>query len=98
MAKKKTTKKKTKSKSKKKKKAKTSKKTRESKKGYQVIQKKDPVLLEIPMDDEEEETTPEKTPGEERYMEEFRQYIDEDESEEEDIGQSDNEETWSADE
>ena len=96
MAKKKTTKKK--AKSKKKKKTKTSKKTRESKKGYQVVPKKNHVLLEIPVDEEEEEKTPEKTSGEERYMEEFRQYIDEDESEEEDIGQSDNEETWSADE
>ena len=95
MTKKKKAKKKVKSKSKKKKKKKT-KTTRESKKGYQVVQRKESVLLEIPHDEEEEEKQEEPS-AEERYMEEFRQYIDEDETEE-DIGESDREETWDADE
>ena len=96
MAKKKKAKKKAKSKSKKKKK-KRSKKTRELKKGYQVVQKQEHILLDIPQEEEEEKTET-TVSAEERYMAEFRQYIDEDETEEEDIGESDTEETWSADE
>ena len=48
------------------------------------------------MDDEEEEK-PKENEDEERYMEEFRRYIDEDEIEEEDIGEADQSETWGED-
>ncbi len=72
-------------------------KTRETKKGYKVVQKPEMVLLELPVDDEEEKKEP-KDSAEERYMEEFRQYIDEDEIEEEDIGEGDRSDTWGEDE
>ncbi len=86
-----------KTKKKKKTKKSSSRKSRETKKGYKVVQKPEMALLGIPADNEEETKEP-KDSAEERYIEEFRQYIDEDEIEEEDIGESDKEETWGEDE
>lgn len=72
-------------------------KSRDSKKPYKVVQKQETPLLDIPSDDEEDHKKEPESSEEERYMEEFRQFLDEDEIEEEDIGESDRSDAWGED-